>query len=232
MVQLNAFKVETNAGQFLEKFKAKGYPVLLDHEAGDRWYKIKIGPFSNWESAEAYALKLRATENLKPLVLVAFSVNPAVSGNGKPDTPNPSFPDKTESQSKLPVPDRMESAPSQTDGVDADSVDRVIARFLAWKQSWQTKDLESYLEFYSDQYDAAPRSRPAWERSRKRVFSRKGEIQINIGEMEIVPDGNRIEMRFIQEYKSSGFQDTGYKTLVWCFENGRWKILSERWLPI
>ena len=233
LIQLNAFKVEQNATRFFDRIRQQGYPAVLEHEEGERWYKVKVGPFADWAKAKSVSEQLEKAEKLSPLILIRFAGEGDASDRimsedtGPPEATGELPPQKTESEGAAganPSPAEDEPGP--------DALDRVIARFLAWKEAWQEKDLETYLGFYSGQFDPAPRTRQAWERSRKRALDREGTIQVQVGEMEVAPVGDRVEMRFIQKFQSSTFQDVGLKTLVWGYENGQWKILSERWLPI
>lgn len=235
MIQLNAFKVEKNALMFLDRIRGQGYPAVLDHQEGERWYKVKVGPFQDWDNAKSVSRQLRNAEKLSPLILI--SLDGGLSGNASIPVVEPnavSGPNLTpsvdiESEKEKEPAGKPEAAPALS---GSDYLDRVIARFLAWKDAWQKRDLVSYLEFYSESFDASPRTREAWERARKRALTRNGEIRVQVGEMEVAPVGEQIEMRFIQKFQSTTFQDVGLKTLVWTYENGQWKIMSERWLPI
>lgn len=232
LIQLNAFKVEQNATRFFDRIRQQGYPAVLEHEEGERWYKVKVGPFADWAKAKSVSEQLEKAEKLNPLILIRFAGEGDASdrimseGTGPPEAEGKLPSQKTESEGAGGNPPPGEDEPGP------DALDRVIARFLAWKEAWQEKDLETYLGFYSGQFDSAPRTRQAWERSRKRALGREGTIQVQVGEMEVMPVGDRVEMRFIQKFQSSTFQDVGLKTLVWAYENGQWKILSEHWLPI
>jgi hypothetical protein len=225
---LNAFTVESNASSFIKKWKTKGYPVFLDHEKGERWFKIRIGPYGNWEEARQVSLNLKKKEKLSPLVLLTFR-------EGKKPVEPASLPLPNEtSEPGLKEPEMssaLEDAEVEITG-ETDSVDRVVARFMEWKAAWQKKDLSTYLQFYSPNFDSGSRSQQAWERSRAKALSRQGHILIDVAEVQILPEEGKVEMSFIQKFKSSRFSDVGHKTIVWRLENGDWHIISERWLPI
>lgn len=228
VVQLNAFSIESNANNSIKKWKSRGYPVFLNHEDGERWFKVRIGPYANWEEAREVSLKLKEEEELSPLVLLTLK------GKQKPvELAEP------RQLKEVPGPkseEILESSSTETDNSDddfeIDAVDRVVARFMEWKKAWQAKDLSAYLQFYSSSFDSGAKSFQAWERLRAKALSRKGRILIDVAEVQILPDGQEVEMRFIQKFKSSRFSDVGHKTIVWRLENGDWHIVSERWLPI
>ena len=52
VLQLNAYKIESNAHSFVQKYEAKGYPVYLEHGEGEPWHRVKMGPFPSWEKAK------------------------------------------------------------------------------------------------------------------------------------------------------------------------------------
>lgn len=232
VVQLNAFTVEANAQKFIRKFKLKGYPVFLDHKNGERWFKIRVGPFGNWEEARQISLNFKKQEKLSPLVLLTLrkESKPAEFITGSPAQPKEKEVEEPSAAVLNPVKNREHPA----DGIqeESDSVDRVIARFMQWKTAWQEKDLSTYLQFYSSDFDSGSKSPSAWQRSRAKALARKGQIMIDVAEVQIQPDGGEVEMSFIQKFKSGGFSDVGHKTLIWRLENGYWAIVSERWFPI
>lgn len=233
VVQLNAFTIESNAQNSIKKWKSKGYPVFLDHDEGERWFKIRIGPYGNWEEARKVSLNLKNKERLSPLVLLTFG------GERKLAAPVSLLPQNetpiVKSDEPVREPEGENGNPKskiESDSADIDAVDRVVARFMEWKTAWQKKDIPTYLQFYSPSFDSGAKSLLAWERSRAKALSKEGKILIDVAEVQILSEGQQVEMSFIQKFKSRRFSDVGHKTLVWRFEKGDWHIVSERWLPI
>ncbi len=228
VVQLNAFTIESNANNSIKKWKSKGYPVFLEHSEGERWFKIRIGPYGNWEEARKVSRNLKKKEKLSPLVLLTFGGEREPAASAAPLKKNEGPKDNLEK----PVEDSGAEFVDSNANAGTDAVDRVVARFMEWKTAWQKKDLPTYLQFYSSSFDSGAKSLQAWERSRAKALSREGNILIDVAEVQILPEGQQVEMSFIQKFKSRKFSDVGHKTIVWRFEKGDWHIVSERWLPI
>jgi len=229
-VQLNAFKNQENARRFSKKLALKGYPVYITRVPGDPFFKVRLGPFNSYQAARKTARQLKRWEGLTPFVLwtqkapskgkVSASsglapqeASPAGSGSSEPPAPSPASP------------------PADSE-FDPSVVDQVMARFLSWKSAWQAGDVPGYLSFYAASFDTSPKSVEAWKRSRQRALQLNRNIQIEVDEIKIVPEGDRVVMSFIQRYQSQRHRDVGHKTLVWQQEEGLWKIVSESWSPI
>lgn len=231
VVQLNAFAIKSNAKAFMESFRLKGYPVFLEHKEGDRYYKVRVGPFADWGDASQTSQNIKITENLSPIVVLSFDENFGGSQNSKP----PDEENATGTQQVKTVKLNPSSTQDSTrrDRIEqADAVYRVVARFMEWKSAWQEKEFSTYLKFYSQDFESGLESQETWKRSRQKALSKPGKLVVDVGEVQIHPKGKQIEMSFIQKFTSAGFSDVGHKTLIWHLENGKWCILSERWLPI
>jgi cell division protein FtsN len=59
-LQVAASRVRADAAMMVEELRAKGYPVVLYEGAGDGWYRVLVGPFSDVEMAEPYQERLKA----------------------------------------------------------------------------------------------------------------------------------------------------------------------------
>ena len=59
-LQVAASRVRADAQMMVEELQAKGYPVVLYDGAGDEWFRVLVGPFSDVEAAKPYQEKLKA----------------------------------------------------------------------------------------------------------------------------------------------------------------------------
>ncbi len=59
-LQVAASRVRADAAMMVEELRAKGYPVVLYDGAGDGWYRVLVGPFSDVEAAQPHRERLRA----------------------------------------------------------------------------------------------------------------------------------------------------------------------------
>ena len=59
-LQVAASRVRADARMMVEELQAKRYPVVLYDGAGDGWFRVLVGPFSDVETAKPYQEKLKA----------------------------------------------------------------------------------------------------------------------------------------------------------------------------
>lgn len=101
-------------------------------------------------------------------------------------------------------------------------------RVTAWAQSWQEKNLESYLQFYADDFKPGQSSsREAWRQQRQKRLSTPSPIRVEISNLEIESAGNKAITRFNQRYHSGSLKDETVKELTWENRAGEWLIIQE-----
>ncbi len=110
-----------------------------------------------------------------------------------------------------------------------DSVDIVVSQFLIWLNAWKAQQINSYLSFYSKDFEAPESSRESWEEKRRKLLSKSSIISIEVSDIQIVREDDAVEMSFTQDYKSDRISDVGKKVLIWKNEGDQWKIVKESW---
>ncbi len=102
-----------------------------------------------------------------------------------------------------------------------------------WVTSWQEKNIDSYLSFYSKEFIGSEDNRGAWESSRHRALTKNKNITIELSNLQFQQNSkDKIKVNFTQNYKSDGFSDTGNKELTLLKKDTGWKIVKEEWMPI
>jgi hypothetical protein len=119
--------------------------------------------------------------------------------------------------------------PDLEDSVD--SVDIAVSQLLIWLKAWESGEVNTYLSFYSKNFQAPQKSLKEWEQVRRYVLGRSSGTTIQVSDMEMKQNDETIEMSFIQDFKSDRISDTGRKELVWKNEGNSWKIIKETWNP-
>ncbi|MEW6663660.1 MAG: hypothetical protein AB1512_00395 [Thermodesulfobacteriota bacterium] len=131
-----------------------------------------------------------------------------------------------------PVETQREAAPKRP----AVSHQQEVQGFLnAWKAAWEGTagekgDMETYLTFYADDFSSQGLDKVAWKREKADINRKKSWIRIDLRNItigELMP-GNRVEVRFHQDYKSSNFSGSSRKVLVLKRIDPGWRILAER----
>jgi hypothetical protein len=71
--------------------------------------------------------------------------------------------------------------------------------------------------------------RRSWLKHKDQIYRKHDYINVSIEKLVIKPGSNAGHASFVQIYKSSGLNNTGFKKLVLKLEEGKWKIFRESW---
>ena len=100
-----------------------------------------------------------------------------------------------------------------------------------WVHSWEKKDIEMYLSFYSKDFNGSKESHVSWRNSRKTAIKKHTNISIQLENIQISQSKDVVEINFTQIFKSDGYSDIGIKELVWVKFGSNWRIIEETWMP-
>lgn len=146
--------------------------------------------------------------------------------------PQASAPLPTTSQPERPEVASAASAvvePAERSGLPPEK--QVEAAVEDWRDAWSSRDMERYLDIYSDAFVPGDgTTRDAWIASRYRNVGGRTSIEITVRNLQVSSiDGNRVRASFLQDYASGSYQETGQpKTLDWVLEeDNRWRIAGE-----
>ena len=114
----------------------------------------------------------------------------------------------------------------------ASKIDDVRANVYAWGKSWQNKDINSYMSFYSPSFRSNGLDYQGWGRRKAKLFRKIDEIRLEIFDLWVFIEGRHATANFVLRYQDSKFSDVGEKTLTLVKEGDKWLILSEKWRPL
>lgn len=103
----------------------------------------------------------------------------------------------------------------------------VISYLKKWLESWQTKDFEQYMSFYSSEFRSRGMNYADWHNYKKGLATERAEIFVSISEPRIVRYKNDWTVQFFQKYRSDAYEDFGHKTLYLHGDLGNLKIIAE-----
>ncbi|WP_227814235.1 L,D-transpeptidase family protein [Nitrogeniibacter aestuarii] len=104
------------------------------------------------------------------------------------------------------------------------------AAIEAWRQDWESRDVERYLAHYAREFKSDNQNLAQWKQRKRAVGQGKSWIKVGINRVSMLRSpGNDgvVEVIFEQEYKSNNFTDTSRKRQYWIKENGQWRIAYE-----
>ncbi len=99
-----------------------------------------------------------------------------------------------------------------------------------WAAAWSRQDVESYLGFYSADFQpAGHRTREAWEKQRRNRLRNPETIQVDLDAFKVVKEqGSIIVLEAVQHYQSNRYSDVSRKQFELKQNPSGWSILRER----
>ena len=106
----------------------------------------------------------------------------------------------------------------------------VLQTVLAWASAWSNQKVESYLDFYAQDFKTPKgEAREQWEAARRQRISAPKKIDVAIESPKVVLKGaNDAVINFRQVYRSDNLKVNSNKTLIMVRRDGRWVIQQER----
>ncbi|MBF0310188.1 MAG: tetratricopeptide repeat protein [Magnetococcales bacterium] len=124
-----------------------------------------------------------------------------------------------------PLPVSAGSGGSLNDGT-REELERTVQ---SWARSWAGKDVEGYLQHYSNQFKPDTQGNlAAWKKLRSERLLKPRFIQLQVWKLRMKEAGEgQMKVTFSQTYRSDNVKDTVEKSLLMKQENGAWKIVRE-----
>ncbi|MDX2217856.1 MAG: L,D-transpeptidase family protein [Burkholderiales bacterium] len=103
----------------------------------------------------------------------------------------------------------------------------------AWRKDWESRDVERYLEHYSERFVADGKGFNEWAERKRFVAAGKKHIKVDIEVIDgfafrpTESSAAQMVVTYRQDYRSNNLNNKMNKRQVWSKENGRWKILFE-----
>ena len=122
-----------------------------------------------------------------------------------------------------------------TTPADLETEARELKEILeSWRKAWQSKDVESYIAFYGDQFKSLGMNRSQWKEFKSGLNTKYASIDIKLSEPAIYAFRDVRVVRMLQAYRSTTDgsvmkEDFGEKTLFFLKQNNRYRILGEQW---
>lgn len=96
-----------------------------------------------------------------------------------------------------------------------------------WRRSWQDKDIDRYMSFYSPQFSSDHKDRHAWKAYKSRLAKQYSQIRVDIDDLRLLRNGHTMVAEFTQRYRASTFESVGVKRLYLQQNSEEWKIIGE-----
>ncbi len=102
----------------------------------------------------------------------------------------------------------------------------------SWRQSWQSKNLDTYMTHYAESFSALKMNVNQWKRYKDALNKKYQYIQVRVEEPLVVRRGDEYVFHFSQDYDSDGLKDIGQKLLFAKATDKKLQIVTEIWRPL
>ena len=101
-----------------------------------------------------------------------------------------------------------------------------------WRSSWGNGNLDQYMEQYADGFHSRGMNKAQWREHKKGLYEKYRSIEIDLKDVQIFTEGQKVVIRFLQSYKSDRKTEFGTKILYALRVEDKYKIVSEDWAPV
>ena len=115
-----------------------------------------------------------------------------------------------------------------------EEVEKIRAFIKRWKTYWENKEIEKYIQCYSDDFETEGTDKQGWKKIKHALNERYKNIKVTLtnAEVNIRNKGKEAEVSLLQHYRSERYNDKGLKTLLLKKEEREWRIVNESWKPL
>tara|TARA_B110000971_G_scaffold9143_1_gene8821 strand:+ start:1169 stop:2347 length:1179 start_codon:yes stop_codon:yes gene_type:complete len=107
----------------------------------------------------------------------------------------------------------------------------ILSKIQGWRSSWEEKNFDSYLGYYSEVAKYNGDSYSKWTVHKKNVFQRTQDLQIKIEDISIFEyprnDEELMLVKFTQKYSSNLLKNEMTKQQIWSKVDSDWTIIYE-----
>jgi ketosteroid isomerase-like protein len=115
--------------------------------------------------------------------------------------------------------------------VSASKIDDLRANIYAWGDAWHSRNIDSYMSFYSLAFRSKGLDWQGWRQRKMKQFQKIDDMRLEISDLSVFIEGRHATARFVLQYQDSKFSDVGEKTLALVKESDKWLITEEKWKP-
>jgi peptidyl-prolyl cis-trans isomerase A (cyclophilin A) len=104
----------------------------------------------------------------------------------------------------------------------------VLAAVEKWADAWRNKNVDGYIASYEASFKTAKfKSHAEWVSFRKDRITEKSKISVKVVNPQVKLNGNKAEVKFIQQYSADGIISNTQKVLGLEKINNNWLIIKE-----
>ena len=113
------------------------------------------------------------------------------------------------------------------EGRNDDRKRKIINIIDSWRNSWESKDINSYMSFYSKKFKSGWKDWGQWKTYKKQLAKKYNRIEVDINDLNLFSYDGVIIASFEQDYRTPSFDSLGTKKLYLTQNSTEWKIIAE-----
>lgn len=102
----------------------------------------------------------------------------------------------------------------------------------SWGNAWQSKDIDKYMSFYSEQFRSLDMNKEKWRAYKMRLNEVYSSISVAVEDPRFLVHKDEWIIKFLQRYRSDKVSDYGEKTLFIRSAEGQLLIEGEEWRAV
>lgn len=99
-----------------------------------------------------------------------------------------------------------------------------------WKSAWQSKAIDTYMDFYDNDFKSKKYNKKRWKKYKEGLISKYEFIKVSFDQPFILIHHDQLIIKVLQKYQSDKHTDFGIKTVHALNLDGKYKIISEDWI--
>lgn len=107
--------------------------------------------------------------------------------------------------------------------------EKIFSWIEKWRTAWESKDLDSYMKYYSDNFKSLGMNKAKWKRYKRTLAERYSYIKVHLLNVQAFKHQGKFMIRFLQQYESDQKQDFGEKALYVQDSPSGLSIVGEEW---
>ena len=114
--------------------------------------------------------------------------------------------------------------------VKTESNEDFVDVFNSWISTWESRDVEKYLGFYSADFDNEGKNFDQWATHKRRVNRQKTFIDIDAEKLSVFDYPSEENLRLVEfylDYKSNNYNGAAWIRQFWSQQDGAWQIVYE-----
>lgn len=97
----------------------------------------------------------------------------------------------------------------------------------SWRSSWEGKDIDKYMSFYSNKFKSGWKDWGQWKTYKKQLAKKYSRIEVDISDLNLFSHDGVIIASFEQDYRTPNFESLGTKKIYLAQNSIEWKIIEE-----